>query len=132
MNSASHHNISTVDWVWSMPDFGIPWCTCRPDPVTGKPPHSVNRALIERHLLSVFGPIPDRMSNQDISKVVVSLWKFPRITPPVAEALMSSVKAVNGQMGQDYPTNTAMAVIKHFSNTWHGEPQQDQPAKSES
>lgn len=121
MSSASSHNISTVDWVWTMPNFGVEWCTCPPDPATGKPPHSVTRPVIEQHLLNVFDSVPERMSNQDISRVVMSLWKFPDITPPIAETLMSSVKAVHGGMGEDYPTNTAMAAIKHFSNTWAGE-----------
>ncbi|AGF73519.1 hypothetical protein A605_12615 [Corynebacterium halotolerans YIM 70093 = DSM 44683] len=111
-----------VDWVWTMPDFGVTWCRCTPDPLTGLPPHSVTRPLITHHLVRVLGSVPDRVSNQEISLVVMDLWKFPAMAPPIAEALMRSVKAVNGLMGQDYPTNTALAVIKHFSNTWNGEP----------
>ncbi len=110
-----------VDWVWTMPNFGESWCKCAPDPLTGLPPHSVNRPLVTRHMVSVLGSIPERVSNQEISLVVMDLWQFPAMTPPIAEALMRSVKAVNGLMDRDYPVNTAMAVIKHFSHTWNGE-----------
>lgn len=109
---------SSVDWVWTMPDFGTPWCRCAPDPLTGRPPHSVTRPLVTKHLVDVLGSLPERVDNQEISLIVINLWKFPAITLPIAEALMRSVLAVNGQMAEDYPTATAMAVVKHFSSTW--------------
>lgn len=77
--------------------------------------------MVAHRIVSVLGSVPKQMRNQEISLVVMKLWNFPTITPPIAEALMRSVKAVNGLMADEYPLNTAMAVIKHFSQTWDGE-----------
>lgn len=110
-----------VEWVWVMDELGVGWCQCEKDPITGKAPHPVNKPLVTKSIISALGDIPDVMSNQDISLVVVDLWKFDTITPPIAETLMRSVKAVNGEMHPQYPTATAMAAIKHFSNTFDGQ-----------
>lgn len=109
---------SLIDWVWTMDEMGIGWCQCEKDPITGKAPHTVNKPLVTKSIVNALGDIPELMSNQDISLVVLDLWKFRDITPPIAEALMRSVKAVNGEMHPQYPTATAMAAIKHFSNTF--------------
>lgn len=112
----------SVEWVWAMPNHGINWCTCKPDPMTGQPPHHVTKPLVVKYVTETLGSVPERVTNQEIGAVALELWKFHEMTPPVAEGLMRSVKAVNGDMADDYPLATAMAAIKHFSNTWNGEP----------
>lgn len=121
MSETPSRKLLLVDWVWTMPTHGVAWCRCTPDPMTGQPPHTVTRPLITRHLVSVLGSLPERVTNQEIGAVVMDLWQFPAMTPPIAEALMRSVQALNGRMADDYPTSMAMAVIKHFSQTWGGE-----------
>lgn len=106
-----------TDWVWTMPNIGTTWCNCGKDPLTGKPLHEVTRALISRHVLEVFGEMPDEMSNTDISKVVLSLWKRPEITQAMADGLLASVTAVVGEVREVYDVHTAIAVVKHFSMT---------------
>lgn len=106
-----------TDWVWTMPNIGTTWCTCGSDPLTGEPLHQVTRPLITRYVVETLGSIPEEMTNKEISLVTLKLWNRPEITPPMAEALMSSVTAVAGGVRDDYPVDTAIAVIKHFSNT---------------
>lgn len=106
-----------TDWVWTMPNIGTPWCNCGRDPLTGQPLHHVTRALVSRHVLEVFGEMPDELSNTDISKIVLSLWKRPDITPVMADTLLASVTAVVGEVREVYNIHTAIAVVKHFSMT---------------
>lgn len=109
--------MSDTQWVWALPNTGTPWCTCGTDPLTGQPLHQVTRALIVQHVTKVKGTIPTVMTNQDISLTVLSLWAKPQITPVMAETLMLSVQAVHGEVAPFYATETALAIIKHFSNT---------------
>ena len=73
--------------------------------------------MIVQHVLKALGEIPEGMTNQDISRVVLSLWNKREITPTMAQSLMVSVNAVNGGVSPVYSLETALAVIKHFSNT---------------
>ncbi|AWB82705.1 hypothetical protein C3B44_10475 [Corynebacterium yudongzhengii] len=110
-------NKTDTSWVWTMPTMGTPWCNCGRDPLTKEPKHKVTRQLIAKNVLEAFGDIPESFSNQDISQVVLHLWKKPEITPVMAQALLTSVTAVAGGVRESYDPQTAMAVVKHFSNT---------------
>ena len=123
MANSAHapRNNPDPSWVWATPAIGVPWCTCGVDPLTKQPPHQVTRPLVTKYVTETLGSLPERMTNREIAVVVQSLWRFPEITPPIAESLMRSVKAVNAQMAEDYPLATAMAAVKHFSNTWSGD-----------
>lgn len=115
-------DIST-DWVWSMPTVGIPWCTCGLDPLTGLPRHPVTRPQLTQAVVTALGSLPERVNRQELMRINLSFWKFPAMTPANAEALLRSVKAVTGEVPETFDTDTALAILKHFSNTWPGEPE---------
>lgn len=104
-------------WVWTMPNLGTVWCTCGRDPLTNEPLHHVTRPLITRYVVEALGSLPEEVTNQEISAIVMKLWGLREITPPIATTLLASVTAVVGEVQDDYPLDVAVAVVKHFSNT---------------
>lgn len=108
------------NWVWATPATGTPWCTCGIDPLTRQPRHQVTRPLVTKYVAETLGHIPEQLSNGDIARVTLALWRWPEVTPPIADALMRSVQAVHGQMAEHYPLATGLAAVRHFSNTWSG------------
>lgn len=111
----------STDWVWSMPTVGIPWCTCGPDPLTGQPKHPVTRPQLVHVVVDTLGSLPEQVTRQELMQINLRFWKFPRMTPDNAEALLRSVKAVTGEVPETFDVDTTVAILKHFSNTWPGE-----------
>lgn len=107
-----------TDWVWTMPTTGEHWCNCGVNPLTGQPKHQVTRPLITKHVAEALGDLPEKLLPQQLMAVTKHLWKFPEVTPEIAEALMRSVQAVTKDTPPFYDLDTAMAIIKHFSATW--------------
>ena len=115
----------STDWVWSMPIVGIPWCTCGPDPLTGLPKHPVTRPQLVQAVIEALGSLPESLTRQELMLINLRFWRFPVMTQANADALLRSVKAVTGEVPETFDIATAVAVLKHFSNTWPGEPASD-------
>ncbi len=112
----------STDWVWSMPTLGVPWCTCGADPLTGLPKHPVTRPQLVQAVVDALGALPESVTRQELMRINLNFWRFPAMTQANADALLLSVKAVTGDVPQTFDLDTTLAVLKHFSNTWPGEP----------
>ena len=106
----------TMPDVWAEESTGLDWCDCGcHSPLT--------RIVVREFARDVLGPhLPERVTHQQVVRIAMALWRHPCSCRFFAAAIDDAAVRVNGRVALDYPFAVGLAIVKAFSNRWHGCP----------
>lgn len=101
--------------VWSEPEEGTPWCDCGDE-------HSLDRDVLAAMFEQAYGPVGERITHLRVIELAAYAWRYVSVCAFFTGRVADAATEVNGAVAEDYPFEIGLAIVKRFSDTWHGCP----------
>lgn len=105
--------------VWNVEPSGTPWCDCGSH-------HSLTKERASELAREMFGDdLPERITHEQLINLGAWTWQYVEVCEFFLDRMRDSAIDVNGEVAADYLLPRGLAILRHFSNNWHGCPMED-------